>query len=245
VKTKYTAQEKKELAATFKKWHYEFDLGDGIIMKTTRENHMRWHNIRKNFFMGVIDKLFNGSLKGKTFLDIGCNAGFWSFALIDRGASYGLAIDKSPSHIKQAEFVRNCIQTDNEYNNIEFKNIDVFDLPIKDQTFDLILALGILYHLTDPVSFLRRVYDLANYCVFIDTAVSTLNVEDPVLEIGSSDKYVCCGEREFSFVPGEKALIRMLHHTGFSNLLKPYPPQSKENNAFIDGSRVAIVAFKD
>lgn len=110
MKQKFTVQEKKEIVRSFKWWHYEFDLGDGILTKCTRKNHMKWHNLRRNFFMGAVDELFNGSLKGKTFLDIACNAGFWSFELARRGASYGLAIDKSSELIKQAEFVRTCIQ---------------------------------------------------------------------------------------------------------------------------------------
>lgn len=245
MKTKYTAQEKRELAAQFKRWLYEFDLGDGVIMKTSRENHMRWHNIRKKLLIGVIDKLFNGSLEGKSFLDIACNAGFWSFELARRGASYGLAIDRSAEFIKQAEFVRDCIRENNEYENIEFRNTDFFHLPKMERQFDLVLAFGIVYHLTDPVGFFRKVHDLTGYCVLIDTAVSTINGEERILEIGSSDKYICCGKQEFSFLPNETALLAILRHTGFSNLLKLCPHPAEEDDGFIKGSRVALLAFKD
>ncbi|MCP5103134.1 MAG: methyltransferase domain-containing protein [bacterium] len=242
---KYTAKEKQELVDGFKGWYYEFDLGDGVVTKTNRENHMKWHNTRKNLFMGAVDKVFNGSMEGRTFLDIACNSGFWSFELARRGASYGLGIDMSENYIKQARLVAECSPGAAGYGNIEFKNMDFFDLPVTDRKFDLVLALGIVYHLTDPVGFFRKVHDLAAHCVLIDSTVSTMDTEEPVLEMANSRKYAGRGVGEFSFVPSEAALVGILHNTGFSNILKLYPRQDDEGSAFVKGSRLALLAFKD
>ena len=86
-------------------------------------------------------------LAGKSVLDIGCNAGFYSFKLAERGADV-LAIDSDEHYLEQARWAARRLDPDG---HVEFKQTTVYDLARVDDSFDLILFLGVLYHLRHPL----------------------------------------------------------------------------------------------
>jgi tRNA (mo5U34)-methyltransferase len=86
-------------------------------------------------------------LSGWSCLDIGCNAGFYSFELAKRGAEV-FAIDVDEHYLKQARWA--CKQfgmTD----RVRFERMQVYDLVRHRQRFDLVLFMGVLYHLRYPM----------------------------------------------------------------------------------------------
>jgi tRNA (mo5U34)-methyltransferase len=86
-------------------------------------------------------------LRGWSCLDIGCNAGFYSFELAKRGASV-LAIDLDERYLRQARWAAEqfALQA-----NVRFQQMQVYDLAHIDQRFDLVLFMGVLYHLRYPM----------------------------------------------------------------------------------------------
>jgi tRNA (mo5U34)-methyltransferase len=86
-------------------------------------------------------------LDGCRALDIGCNAGFYSFELARRGADV-LAIDHDPHYLRQAGWARDHYDL---RGRIEFREMGVYDLPQLQETFDVVLFLGVLYHLRYPL----------------------------------------------------------------------------------------------
>jgi len=238
---KYSAEQKQEVATKrFRGWHYQFDLGDGVITQPSRPIQA-WHECRKSFIMGFICTFLGNSLRGMRCLDIGCNAGFWSFELAKMQADYIRAVDSAQGVIDQAKFVRDCIQHDREFEMIDFEARDLFDIEESVEPFDLILALGVAYHLTDLVGFFQRVYRLSKRIVVVDSTVSTR--DEAILEISDHTKYISCAEGEFSFVPTAKTLSRVLQHVGFKNVLQLMPtPDLLE--PYRKGERVVLVALK-
>jgi tRNA (mo5U34)-methyltransferase len=85
-------------------------------------------------------------LRGKSVLDIGCNAGFYSLEMKRRGAERVLGIDTSDSYLKQARFVAGVSGMD-----IEFRNLSIYQLGKLRETFDVVLCMGVLYHLRHPL----------------------------------------------------------------------------------------------
>ena len=85
-------------------------------------------------------------LTGKTVLDIGCNAGFYSIQMKLRGASRVLAIDVDPDYLRQARFAAQIIGV-----NIEFAEMSAYDVGSLGGRFDIVLFLGVLYHLRHPL----------------------------------------------------------------------------------------------
>src|SRR3954454_8473608 len=86
-------------------------------------------------------------LSGWTCLDIGCNSGFYSFELAKRGASV-LGIDVDDHYLKQARWA--CEQFEMT-SRVRFERMQVYDLARLDEPFDLVLFMGVLYHLRYPM----------------------------------------------------------------------------------------------
>jgi tRNA (mo5U34)-methyltransferase len=86
-------------------------------------------------------------LSGRRALDIGCNAGFYSFALAARGAEV-LALDSDDHYLEQARWAAGQLDPEGR---VELRRMQVYDLARVDEGFDLILFLGVLYHLRHPL----------------------------------------------------------------------------------------------
>ncbi len=85
-------------------------------------------------------------LTGKSVLDIGCNAGFYSFEMKRRGAARVLGIDSDPEYLAQARFAASVLGAD-----VEFRELDIYRIAELRERFDLVLFMGVLYHLRHPL----------------------------------------------------------------------------------------------
>ena len=85
-------------------------------------------------------------LSGKSVLDIGCNAGFYSIEMKRRGAERVLGIDTDDRYLEQARFAASALEQD-----IEFRNLSVYDVAALGERFDLVIFMGVLYHLRHPL----------------------------------------------------------------------------------------------
>ena len=86
-------------------------------------------------------------LTGKSVLDIGCNAGFYSMEMKRRGAQRVLGIDSDERYLAQARLAGEALG----YDNIEFRKLSVYDVGALGETFDVVIFMGVLYHLRHPL----------------------------------------------------------------------------------------------
>ena len=86
-------------------------------------------------------------LAGWSCLDIGCNAGFYTFELAGRGASV-LGIDVDERYLRQARW---AAQKLGMTESVRFRQMQVYELARLDETFDLVMFMGVLYHLRYPM----------------------------------------------------------------------------------------------
>src|SRR3954469_13615294 len=87
-------------------------------------------------------------LSGARALDIGCNAGFYSFELAHRGADV-LAFDFDERYLRQASWARGELGLEER---VELRKLSVYDLAdLEEDPFDVVLFLGVLYHLRHPL----------------------------------------------------------------------------------------------
>jgi tRNA (mo5U34)-methyltransferase len=122
-------------------------------------------------------------LTGWSVLDIGCNAGFYSHEMKRRGASRVLGIDSDERYLAQARFAADVAGLD-----IEFQQLSVYQIPLLEERFDLVLFMGVLYHLRYPLLALDILHA---------HAVRQVLVFQSMLR-GSSDSHATAGDYDFS-----------------------------------------------
>ena len=93
-------------------------------------------------------------LSGKTVLDVGCNAGFYSIEMKRRGAARVIGIDHDGDYLEQARFAATVCGVE-----IEFRELSVYDVAELRERFDIVLFLGVLYHLRHPLLALDLLYE--------------------------------------------------------------------------------------
>jgi tRNA (mo5U34)-methyltransferase len=124
-------------------------------------------------------------LSGWRALDVGCNAGFYSFELARRGADV-LAIDHDERYLRQADWARR------EYglrDRVTLRRLDVYDLARLDETFDLVLFLGVLYHLRHPLLALDLVAERTRRLLALQTLTAPGNgAAEPPLDLAIDER---------------------------------------------------------
>lgn len=93
-------------------------------------------------------------LTGWTVLDVGCNAGFYSLEMKRRGAARVVAIDSDEHYLRQARFAAEVLSA-----QIEFRQMSVWDIGLLDERFDLVIFMGVLYHLRHPLLALDLIHE--------------------------------------------------------------------------------------
>ncbi|MGE0717459.1 MAG: TIGR04290 family methyltransferase [Alphaproteobacteria bacterium] len=85
-------------------------------------------------------------LSGATVLDIGCNAGFYALEMKRRGAARVVAVDTDDRYLAQAALAAETAAAE-----IEFRKLSVYEVEKLRERFDLVLFMGVLYHLRHPL----------------------------------------------------------------------------------------------
>jgi tRNA (mo5U34)-methyltransferase len=85
-------------------------------------------------------------LGGRSVLDVGCNAGFYAIEMKRRGAGRVVGIDDDAHYLEQACFAAEVCDVD-----VEFLKLSVYEVEKLEARFDLVLFMGVLYHLRHPL----------------------------------------------------------------------------------------------
>lgn len=189
------------------KWFHTIDLGGGVVTKG------RQASPAKLPAYGIPD-----DLTGKSVLDIGAWDGFNSFEVERRGASRVLATDYycwgGPGWGTQDGFnlARRAFGS-----KVEDMEIDVMDLcPEKVGAFDLVLYLGVLYHMRYPMEALERVFSVTGDMMILETHVDMLYVERPAAAFYPGSELA--NDPTNWWGPNPAAVIGMLKAVGYSRV---------------------------
>ena len=93
-------------------------------------------------------------LTGKSVLDIGCNGGFYSLEMKRRGAERVFGIDFDEDYLAQARFAARVLGLD-----IDFAKMSVYDVGAIGERFDIVIFMGVLYHLRHPLLALDLIHE--------------------------------------------------------------------------------------
>src|SRR5579884_3663018 len=121
-------------------WFHNMDLGG---VKTAPDHFLGdYPAVKWRTFANAVPR----DLRGKSVLDIGCNGGFYSIGMKRRGADRVLGIDFDEDYLAQARFAAEVTGAD-----IEFRRMSVYDVARIGEKFDVVLFMGVLYHLRHPL----------------------------------------------------------------------------------------------
>ncbi len=140
-------------------WNHAIELPFGL--KTISEgqsragkNLVKWRNL---------EPVAKRIVKGKNVLDLGCNDGFFSLKCSELGANYVTGVDIDPLRIEKALFIKEV----KELNNVDFINANVFeDKSCKNKKYDIVLCLGFLHRITDPLNLISAISKMTETVVF-------------------------------------------------------------------------------
>jgi SAM-dependent methyltransferase len=203
--------------ASFPRWHYQFDLG-GHLTPIWEPGHVNRHEQRKRYFFDPLVELAGGSLKGKRVLDLACNAGFWSLAAIEAGADFVLGIDGRQMHIDQANFVFDAKGVDPKRYRFTTGNIFKTDMTTFGK-FDVVLCLGLLYHVSKPVELMEKIDEASSDLLVIDTTLSMAPGSTFELRRDALDEPRNAVDYEMVLYPTRQAVLDLVQQFGYQAIV--------------------------
>lgn len=115
-----------------------FQVGD-LFIDSEWQSFMKYDLIKEHF-----------DLQGKVVADVGCNNGYYMFRMLEHSPAKLVGFDPSPLYKLQFEFIDKFIKS-----GIVYEPLGVEHLEFYEHKFDVIFALGILYHRSDPIVMLK------------------------------------------------------------------------------------------
>src|SRR5262245_60732584 len=142
-------------------WFHQIELAPGIVTPGRDNSASKLERLN-----------IPADLTGKRILDIGANDGVFSFECERRGAQV-VAIDEAPTPgFRVAHELLGSA--------VEFCQLNIYELaPDALGTFDIVLCLGVLYHLRHPLLGLERIHSICTDLLILETQVCDQYFIDP------------------------------------------------------------------
>jgi tRNA (mo5U34)-methyltransferase len=116
-------------------------------------------------------------IEGRSVLDFGCNAGFYSLEMKRRGAGRVVAIDSDDAYLEQAKFAASIYGE-----KIEFRKLSVYRVAELKEKFDIVLFMGVLYHLRHPLLALDLLHEHVTRDLLVFQSMQRGSTEIPPMD---------------------------------------------------------------
>jgi len=211
-----------EIRAEFAKyplWHYAYRFEGGLdfavrhVFQDPLADSPERPLQRFRHFMPWLLQATGGTLEGKRVLDVACNSGFWSIQCALLGAKEVVGFDARQELIDQANLIKRIVGV----RNVDYRLLNFWEMTpgALGGTFDVVLTLGILYHLPKPVEALEWTKAMSRDHVLLDTSVFAAKA--PLIFLKWEEPYdilsaVAAG---VSMVPSRRSVEMILKHLKF------------------------------
>ncbi len=172
-----------------------------------REVHAHWKSDRK--WQHVLGYL--GDVRGLTIADVGCNNGYYMFRLLEHEPGRVIGFDPAENFERQFCFLHAILPDE----RLEFRREGWQSLADRPGEFDLILAMGILYHHTDPMAMLRVMHGALKKGGRLLIESMAIAGEDS-MSLVPAGKYA--GARGIWFVPTIACMENWLRRAGYRDI---------------------------
>jgi SAM-dependent methyltransferase len=167
-----------EIRDFLSQWNHNIQLPFGIYTAYCEDYYPAHKEI-----LTIISHQLNGDFRGKRILDVGCLEGYFSAECALQGASV-LGIDGKTINVKKCEFIKSVLGIP----NLTFVKDNGMRVTRKKYgAFDVVLALGLLYHLENPFTFLANMATLCDGFMLLDTHIALADHPAPMKGAWSPD----------------------------------------------------------
>ena len=155
--------------AQAREWFYSYELPDGSTTPTYHGSDIKAiHDTRWHMVQSCLDERLGNGRSGLTALDLASHQGWFAVNLARAGFSSVLGVDARESHVEDSQLIRDIYGLE----QLSFRQGDIHELEQeKLGQFDVVLMLGLLYHLENPVGALRVCRSLCKNLCLIETQV--------------------------------------------------------------------------
>jgi tRNA (mo5U34)-methyltransferase len=190
-------------------WFHSIELGDGVVTKGAKAAHI---------LAAEADIVFKHFQPGWSVLDVGAWDGFFSFSAKRRGASRVTATDQFSwvgdgwGTKRSFDFARATLNLE-----VEDRIIDPLEMNVDTvEPFDVVLFLGVLYHLKHPLYVLERIAALAEKQLIMETQLDMTEYTRPAVAFYPGRELA--NDPTNWWAPNVPAAIAMLKTAGFANV---------------------------
>ncbi len=152
-----------------REWFYSYALPDGTTTPSYHGGEIQAiHDTRWQMLEACLDANLGPDRAGQSALDLASHQGWFAVNMARAGFSPVLGIDARASHVDDSSLIAQIYGME----QLSFRRGDIHEQnPDQLGTFDVVLMLGLLYHLENPVGALRVCRSLCRKLCVIETQI--------------------------------------------------------------------------
>jgi tRNA (mo5U34)-methyltransferase len=240
-------------------WMYPLGLADGSTPPLLHHELPSVHRTRAAMMEPLVRETLASAGADASAIDIACSEGWFAHRLMDWGAKRVHGVDVREVNIHRAELVRDHYAMDPD--RLTFDVADVLSLdPQTAGTFDVVLMIGLIYHLEDPIGALRVARALTRGACVVETQLteqhaaitSGIGVTDEYEQLDASWAAKFEPAQDFhpiashggviSLVPNLAALVQAMEVVGFGDVRVLETPTG-HNKQYVERHRAMVIGY--
>lgn len=223
-------------------WEYYFPFAHGVttrINSSFDDDTVRFHRYRSALISETIADILGEEKKGATAIDLACHCGAFTMDLANRGLEHVFGLEYRDKNLAQARFLKEYYQV----RNASFGQGDVYELDAS-KTYDVVMCLGILYHVVQPVELLEFCFRSARKFAVIDTVCHKQPISAYMVVGDKNPEIAIEGTRRVEFQPTYRGLLETLKQVGFNDIVEVVGTCAERITLYTDQTRRCLIAFK-
>jgi tRNA (mo5U34)-methyltransferase len=235
-------------------WMYDWNLG--VLGRVdVGEALQSIHDTRLELLAPAVADVIEKVGPRATVLDLACCEGWFAHQMLELGADRVVGIDIREMNIRRATLVRDHLGIDPE--RMQFHRADIFALP-ELEPFDVVLMLGLVYHVENPVGAMRIARALTRELCVVESQLT--EQRSPIMagngshthfaregsfaawfEEDQADNLLASHGGIMSLIPNEAALLAMGRVAGFTDVVSP-KAAPHHNQQYVRRERAVMLA---
>jgi 2-polyprenyl-3-methyl-5-hydroxy-6-metoxy-1,4-benzoquinol methylase len=229
-----------ESSASLAPWTYHVQARDidNRRFGTFNDKTVAFHQYRRALILETLVDLLGDTLPAATALDLACNCGVFALEAVRLGFKDVRGLDIRPENIRQAEFLKLAFGVENcifEVGNVK---------ELAGKPCDVVLLLGIMYHLSTPFEVMRRAFEVTGKICVVDTITHKEPVSAYFVQAKDTAR-VLEGDQTFELQPSYRGIIDTMKIAGFETIIEVVGQADQEIDLYSDNSRRCLLGIRD